>query len=136
MECGTDIRQIDYTATSSTTSVTETEEASDHPAAQPQPPPNKATYPYSNFAGYSVLQKVGPARPALTIFWLGLVLLVLSLLCSACAVAFGLLGAPPDATPDDLASFRAWSFGVGGCLLVVMLVPGILMLYAGRPRWR
>ena len=81
----------------------------------------------------SVIAALTPSRPATGAFWVGLVLSILALVLVACpaliAIALALIPAE-EASGGELQTV----LGISSCLFLVLFVPGITLLAAGRPR--
>ncbi|MEP6774529.1 MAG: hypothetical protein ABJA50_02950 [Chloroflexota bacterium] len=81
----------------------------------------------------SVVFALTPRRPATWAFWVGLVMSVGSLVFAICplllAVALAL-----DPQSEDPAGFVGGGLLISGCVVVGLFVPGIILVFAGRPR--
>ncbi|HST05020.1 MAG TPA: hypothetical protein VLQ48_09815 [Chloroflexia bacterium] len=81
----------------------------------------------------SIVIALTPSRPATWAFWVGLVMSLSAIVFAICplllAMAFAL-----DPQSDDPASFLGSGLLVSSCVVLGLLLPGLAMLFAGRPR--
>ena len=74
-----------------------------------------------------------PRRPATWAFWVGLVMSVGSLVFAICPLLLAMALAL-DPQSEDPAGFVGGGLLISGCVVVVLLVPGIILVFVGRPR--
>jgi hypothetical protein len=84
-------------------------------------------------AQQSVVAALAPTRPASSWFWIGLVLTILALVMVACPalLAFAVV---VDARLEESGRVLQGALGVSCCVFMGLLVPGVVMVFAGRPR--
>ncbi|MEA2575058.1 MAG: hypothetical protein QOH93_2356 [Chloroflexia bacterium] len=101
----------------------------------PPPTPQTASYPPAEaprqFSPPSVLQALRVGSPARGQFWFGLALLLIVLVCCPCSLGVLVFGSDAVANPSG---FVAQILLIGGCLFLVGLISGIVLMVIGRPR--
>ena len=95
------------------------------------PPVGQYVWPAA--ARRSVVAALTPTRPASSLFWIGLVLTILALVMVACPalLAFAVV---VDARLEESGRELQGALGVSCCVFAGLLVPGVVMIFAGRPR--
>lgn len=81
----------------------------------------------------SIVFALTPRRPATWAFWVGLVMIVGSLVFAICPLLLAMALAL-DPQSEDPAGFLGGGLLISACIVVVILLPGISLLLVGRPR--
>jgi len=103
------------------------------PETAPPQESRAAPYPYSRFAGHSVVKALAPAAPAKGPFWVGLALFLVGFGLAACQVLLALaLDFSADGAQSPLGISSA--LAVSGCLMFVISLVGATLIAVGRPR--
>ncbi len=76
---------------------------------------------------------MGSHKPSNGLFWAGLIVLFGNLLICPCLVGLMLLGSDPSEV-ENVDTFRATTFLAAGCIFAVVIVIGLALIAAGRPR--
>ena len=74
-----------------------------------------------------------PRHPATWAFWAGLVMSLGAIVFAICPLLLAMALAL-DPQSDDPAGFLGSGVLVSACVVVGLLLPGLAMLFAGRPR--
>jgi hypothetical protein len=81
----------------------------------------------------SVVVALTPRRPATWAFWVGLVMSVGSLVFAICPLLFAVALAL-DPQSEDPAGVVGGGLLISGCVVLALLVPGVPLVFLGRPR--
>ena len=105
------------------------------PGQIPVAPPSSSAqaYPYPAMAGRSVIKAMMPASQPTRVFWVGLFMLLAGLFLVACPSALGLALAVGQ-SDEGQNQFVVDAVSVSACSTLFLLLPGVGMLVAGRPR--
>jgi hypothetical protein len=95
--------------------------------------PAGAAYPVPAIAGRSVIKALVPASRPTTLFWTGLFMVLAGLVLVLCPLLVGAALAVAQGVqgPSQMA---LGAVGLSACFTVVLLLPGVALMVAGRAR--